>query len=357
MSAQRVIGGMRSATPRPLTDASALEEAFRRSAIINAALLKLSIFDLQEADASAFRARIDTAIAALESARSANNVRMVEQQLADDTHRHLRLQTETLRAREEEFSHTIEVLTDAVVSFRTTNTEFTDEVLDRSERMGKLAAIDDLRMLRARLTQEVTDLQDAAVRKQEADARQMAALSSQVEALETRLAVAVAQAHHDPLTGLANRAGWDQALSRVDTHLDNGDYAYAVAIIDLDNFKGINDTFGHTAGDQVLTQCAELCRAAFDDDDVVARIGGDEFAVLIAAPTAEHAREHVQALLDRVQGYNRVARNAGLVPFSLSIGLALAREGDTVAGLVSRADKALYTAKDAGRGRMVLGAA
>ena len=154
--------------------------------------------------------------------------------------------------------------------------------------------------------------------------------------------------HYDPLTGLANRTllklRMDQALSSRSPH-----EKVAILIIDLDRFKHINDCLGHEAGDQLLLQVAERLRDNISTPDTVARIGGDEFAVLVNtvahAPDAEQVANHIVALMEepfKLDGRNYFT--------TASIGIALAPEhGDNSDSLLKHADIALYGAKDRGR--------
>ncbi len=336
-----------------MNDNEPLHDALRRAAVINAALLKMSAIDLDDLDTSAFRAALDAAIGVLEKTTSALSVRMVERQVAEETRRHLTAQEALLRRREEEFTNTVTLLTDAVVQLHDANTTFTSELFDRSDRLEGLKRIDDIRTLRSKLESEITGLRAVAVAKQEADSQRVTVLSSRIESLEARLAVAVAQGARDQLTGLNNRAAWDNRMEQLDLQLASGDHAVAMAVIDLDRFKQINDRFGHKAGDAALVEFAALCGRAFDADDFVARFGGDEFAVLLAAPDRQHAADHVLRLIAHLRRGNPERINQGQPPLTLSAGLALARPGDTSHTLFERADQALYAAKEAGRDGMV----
>ena len=166
-----------------------------------------------------------------------------------------------------------------------------------------------------------------------------------VTALKERLAH---EARHDPLTGLANRSLFSL---RVEAALARDDNAPAVMFLDLDDFKGVNDTLGHAAGDALLVTVAERLRASLREDDLAARMGGDEFAVLLEhAPTpveAERAAERVLgALLAPLSVEGHVVR------VHASIGVALASRGVSTADqLLRNADLAMYAAKDGGRSR------
>ena len=150
-------------------------------------------------------------------------------------------------------------------------------------------------------------------------------------------------AHHDPLTGLVNRVVFAERLA---TLLLAGQ-RIALLAIDLDGFKGVNDTLGHATGDKMLIRTAALLVAAVGAEDVVARIGGDEFAILHRLSAEE---EDASALVDRI--FTIAAADCAVPAIRLSIGIALsqrhAQEGDE---LHACADIALYRAKADGRNR------
>jgi diguanylate cyclase (GGDEF)-like protein len=159
------------------------------------------------------------------------------------------------------------------------------------------------------------------------------------------------EARHDPLTGLANRSLFSQ---RVEAALARGDNAPAVMFLDLDDFKGVNDTLGHAAGDALLVGVAERLRAALREDDLAARLGGDEFAVLLEhAPTPVEAQRAAERVLGALVAPLRVG--ARPVRVRASIGVALASSGAGSAGeLLRNADLAMYTAKAGGRSRCAI---
>jgi diguanylate cyclase (GGDEF)-like protein/PAS domain S-box-containing protein len=161
------------------------------------------------------------------------------------------------------------------------------------------------------------------------------------------------QAFHDPLTDLANRSLFlyqvGHALARGARH----QAPVTVLFLDLDNFKNVNDSLGHAAGDRLLVEAARRLAACVRDSDLIARLGGDEFAVLIES--TDHVDE-VRALADRI--VEAVARPFTLggkeVFVSASIGIARTGHGETADELVRNADVAMYIAKTRGKGRFVL---
>ncbi len=154
------------------------------------------------------------------------------------------------------------------------------------------------------------------------------------------------QARTDPLTGLANRSGLDRVLENA----SEVDLPLALVYCDLDRFKEINDRWGHGTGDDVLIHVATCIEAATRADDVSVRMGGDEFVVVCPRVTSRSKAEQiVQRLRARVE-QGMCVGDTSISPV-LSIGLAVAETMDDLAGLLSRADAALYSEKKRRRGR------
>jgi diguanylate cyclase (GGDEF)-like protein len=157
----------------------------------------------------------------------------------------------------------------------------------------------------------------------------------------------------DPLTGLPNRRYFEEFSTLLSGRRRAGD-AVAVLMIDIDKFKGLNDTYGHPAGDQVLRQVAGAITAAVRDHDVPARIGGEEFAVLLRNPGPEVALEVGERVRRAVRDLD--LGEIGVSGVSVSVGVANATGPDEpIHALVDRADRALLRAKRAGRDRVVAG--
>src|SRR6478609_1784959 len=161
------------------------------------------------------------------------------------------------------------------------------------------------------------------------------------------------QAHHDPLTGLANRALFSQ---RVREALEPGGAGkVAVMFIDLDDFKGVNDTLGHAIGDELLRGVASRLVGSTRRQDVVARLGGDEFAVLVRRD--EHVEQGAVELAERTLDSFLAPVQAGEKPLnvSLSIGIAAAQSNRTATDeLLRDADVAMYEAKEGGKRRFAV---
>ncbi len=152
------------------------------------------------------------------------------------------------------------------------------------------------------------------------------------------------RSNHDPLTGLLNRQSFDLAFGRVSEGIAAEHKAFLV-IIDIDHFKKINDTHGHLAGDDALAHLARLMFESFRDGDLLFRFGGEEFVVLLNAVEGESA----QGILDRFREKVATSQFPKIGRVTISLGYTALRSGDKQLKLISRADQALYHAKENGR--------
>lgn len=174
-------------------------------------------------------------------------------------------------------------------------------------------------------------------------------LVEMVSELEAREAAAQHQALHDQLTGLANRALLEDRLGQALNRFRRKGEKVALLMLDLDRFKQVNDTLGHNAGDLLVQQVGERLQALLRDTDTVARIGGDEFAIVLANPRSE---ADVRSLCERIiemirEPFQLGAREASV---GVSIGAVFATANITDASdLLRKADITMYKAKTAGR--------
>jgi diguanylate cyclase (GGDEF)-like protein/PAS domain S-box-containing protein len=157
---------------------------------------------------------------------------------------------------------------------------------------------------------------------------------------------------HDPLTGLYNRRRFEQELDRHVAHIERYGATGALLVLDLDDFKSVNDTLGHNAGDELIVSVSGLLKSQLRESDVIARLGGDEFAVLLPAGASEEAEAVASKLVRAVREEVSVlgARRARRV--TTSVGVAPFTEADlTGEEMLVNADLAMYEAKEAGRDR------
>jgi diguanylate cyclase (GGDEF)-like protein len=157
----------------------------------------------------------------------------------------------------------------------------------------------------------------------------------------------------DALTGLHNRRYFHETLARECARAQRYNRRLALLVLDLDDFKAINDQIGHLAGDNVLAEVAGRIKEVVRSADIACRVGGDEFAVILP----ESALEDADQLYRRLQTKISSAPLAQAGRLLLSAGIAELRPSDDAVAFFQRADDALYRAKEAGKGRVVASAA
>ena len=174
----------------------------------------------------------------------------------------------------------------------------------------------------------------------------------QIEALQAQLAV---EAVHDPLTQLFNRRYLDSVTPGLLASAERRRAPLALALLDLDHFKRVNDRYGHPAGDVVLREIGRVLPMAMRPADIVCRYGGEEFCVVLPDADAVGAARALSSLAARLRDLRVGYQRQTLGGFTFSAGIAvLGRHGATLDDLLAHADRALYEAKDAGRDRVLL---
>ena len=162
------------------------------------------------------------------------------------------------------------------------------------------------------------------------------------------------QASHDALTGLINRAEFERILATLLSDAQETEHSHVMCYLDLDQFKVVNDTCGHIAGDELLRQLAALFRSRVRDVDVLARLGGDEFGILLYRCDVEEALHVAESIRELVMDFRFFWSNQSFA-VGVSIGLVpVSDHGMSLAPLLSAADAACYAAKEAGRNRVHL---
>ncbi len=156
----------------------------------------------------------------------------------------------------------------------------------------------------------------------------------------------------DPLSGLANRRGFDRLADAALARSQRTGLPLAVALFDLDHFKRVNDSFGHATGDAVISGFAAALRATAPGAAVTGRQGGEEFIMLIEGATAETAWLAAEAVRLRTAAGLGPDLPADLPPVTVSAGVAQLRPGESLSDLLRRADQATYQAKSTGRDRI-----
>ena len=188
---------------------------------------------------------------------------------------------------------------------------------------------------------ELTELRERTAEKQ-----------AEMTRLQKELDQASAQARHDPLTGSLNRKGLDEVMEREIARARRSDTPLCVALLDVDNFKQLNDRLGHDTGDAALVHLANVVRAVMRPQDQLARYGGEEFVILLPDTTQEQGVEAMQRL-QRELTTRFFLRNNEKVLITFSAGVAQMTPQETATEAIRRADQGMYLAKRAGKNRVI----
>jgi diguanylate cyclase len=160
------------------------------------------------------------------------------------------------------------------------------------------------------------------------------------------------QARHDPLTGALNRKGLEEAVEREISSVRRKDTPLCMSLLDIDNFKKLNDTLGHATGDVALTHLATVARECMRPQDTLARYGGEEFVILLPDTPLEKGIE-AMTRLQRELTKKFFLAGSEKVLITFSAGVAQLAPDETGADAIKRADKAMYLAKRAGKNRVL----
>ena len=163
---------------------------------------------------------------------------------------------------------------------------------------------------------------------------------------------AVQAAKIDPLTGSHNRTALDEFISREIDLAKRSKTAMSIILLDLDHFKNINDSYGHTTGDEVLREFVQCCQQAMRSSDMIFRYGGEEFVILLPGVNALGATQAAERIRTIIEKHHFSTSNAQ-IPVTVSMGTASLMITDTQVSIINRADKALYAAKHSGRNRVI----
>jgi diguanylate cyclase len=234
--------------------------------------------------------------------------------------------------------------------------DFHEKIGAYSEQISKADNISDLSAVLGEVLRETRLVQADALQSRD----RMIAVRQEVQEAEQRIIALEAELRHmselvreDELTGSLNRRGMDDVFERETARADRRGTPLCIAVLDLDDFKRLNDTHGHLAGDGALKHLVKIVKGALRPMDEIARFGGEEFLILLPETTIDAAARTMTRLQRELTRHFFLHDNDKLL-ITFSAGVALRIPNEEQATLVARADKAMYQAKQSGKNRVVI---
>ncbi len=218
--------------------------------------------------------------------------------------------------------------------------------------LGKALAVNDHAQIRDSAEKTALTVRAQLDRRRQREQKQIEALRDSMMQLRHELSHAKQEAKTDGLTRVFNRAALDEHIEQVADQSFLSDTEACVIMLDIDHFKGVNDNYGHQAGDEVLRQIADtIVRGFFRREDFVSRYGGEEFCIVAQHTSFTTTRERAERLRKTVESL-RVQAFGHELRVSVSFGIAALEKGESSKSWLKRADEALYRAKTKGRNRI-----
>ena len=234
--------------------------------------------------------------------------------------------------------------------------EYHQKIEGYSQKIGKTNNITELSHILHDIMQDTRVIQASALRSHEELLRtrkQVQESEDKIKQLEQELEQVSELVHEDQLTGALNRRGLDEAFEREATRADRNESPLCVALLDIDNFKRLNDTHGHQAGDQALIYLINVIRETLRPSDAVARYGGEEFVIILPDTDIDNAEITISRLQRELTKKFFLHENDRIL-ITFSAGVALRAPQEDQEDAIGRADKAMYQAKKAGKNQVVL---
>lgn len=232
--------------------------------------------------------------------------------------------------------------------------DYQDKITTYADKISHTEDVHELNKILESVLKDTRTMQAATQRTHEAmviDRKAVEQAEKRIQELEAELVEMSALVSEDPMTHSLNRRGMEQEYARETSRAMRTGHPMCVAMIDIDNFKKLNDTHGHHAGDEALIHLVQVSREELRATDIIGRMGGEEFMIMLPNTTQEDAIQVVERL-QRALTKKFFLNNNDRILITFSAGVAVYEAGESQESIMDRADKALYEAKHTGKNRV-----
>ncbi len=278
----------------------------------------------------------------------------VERRMKDVIYKQSALK-KSLSEAQQQLKEMLATFVDRLADFTATTGNYHDTLERCAEKIGKASDIAELTQVLAEVMSATRAAQLDAQRSHDelqAMRQKVAATEQEVQRLQQELAKASEMVRHDPLTGALNRKGLDEALETEVSRAKRHGSRLCLALLDVDNFKKLNDAYGHAAGDAALVHLAQVVQQTIRPHDTLARYGGEEFVILLPNTALEDAVSAMRRVQRELTRHYFLHDNQKLL-ITFSCGVAEIGHEEAAAEALQRADAAMYLAKRAGKNRVM----
>ena len=336
--------------------AAAEEQVEIKGALLK--LLHMIIANIGElsVDDNWLKGQIDGLLAAVAPPLTLRHLDEMERRLRDVMERQGRAKSRSVEAQAEMRQMLAEFI-ERLATMNRSSSEFEGRIEESARQIELVSSLEDLRpLLNDVINATHAMAEETALSREQLKTLQDKVLITEAELMQLHqeLDSASALARHDPLTSALNRKGLDEALVREVSSMRRKDLPLSVSLLDIDNFKKLNDRLGHDAGDGALVHLADVTRSTMRPSDTLARYGGEEFVVLMPDTTLEQGIEAMTRLQrELTRAIYLSGKDKILITFSA--GVAQLAPDEPGADAIRRADQAMYLAKRAGKNRVMGG--
>jgi diguanylate cyclase len=333
--------------------------AAEEQAEIKGSLLKLLHLVIENVgelaiDDSWLKGQIDSLLVSISPPLTLRHLDDVERRLRDVMEKQGRAKARSIEA-QEEIRQMLTSFIERLATMNEVSTEFQGRVEESARQLERVTEVSELKPLLRDLVEATVGMAEETARSREhLSELQQHVLATEAELMQLHLELdtASALARHDPLTDALNRKGLDEALAREIANMRRKDEPLSLCLLDIDNFKKLNDRLGHEAGDQALIHLAEVARINMRPSDTLARYGGEEFIILMPDTTLQQGIEAMVRLQRELTKAFYLNGNERIL-ITFSAGVAQLTTDENGADAIRRADKAMYLAKRAGKNRVM----